>query len=181
MTRRNDDRRTPPRDQGRVDPRRSGAADRDMHLYARKRAAQARARARQEKAAFDPSPPGDDDWTVPEEETDGIRRITPPTPVGDSLDSFLQRRGWDERLQAATAWNRWADMVGEDLAARCEPVRLAGGVLVVRAESQVWATQLRYMLPQLRARVEGVLGAGSVGDIRVVVGRLEGREVPERE
>jgi predicted nucleic acid-binding Zn ribbon protein len=52
---------------------------------------------------------------------------------------------------------------------------------VVRAESQVWATQLRYMLPQLKARVEEVLGEGSVTDIRVVVGTLEGRQAPDQE
>jgi predicted nucleic acid-binding Zn ribbon protein len=169
------------RDPGRPDPRRSGAADRDQHLYARKRAAQARQRARLDRRGFDPSPPTDDDWTVPDEETDGVHRVRRPTPVGDSLGAFLDRRGWGERLRAATAWNNWEDMVGADLAARCEPVRLAGGTLVVRAESQVWATQLRYMLPQLRARVEEVLGEGSVSDVRVVVGTLEGRAAPEQE
>jgi predicted nucleic acid-binding Zn ribbon protein len=169
------------RDPARPDPRRSGAADRDYHLYARKRAAQARQRARLDRREFDPSPPTDDDWTVPDEETDGVHRVRRPTPVGDSLGAFLDRRGWGERLRAATAWNNWEDMVGADLAARCEPVRLAGGTLVVRAESQVWATQLRYMLPQLRARVEEVLGEGSVSDVRVVVGTLEGRAAPEQE
>lgn len=163
----------------RPDPRRSGAADRDGYLYARKRAAQARERARLERRDFDPGPPTDDDWTVPDEDTDGVHRIRRPTPVGDSLGTFLDRRGWGERLRAATAWNHWGDMVGTDLAARCEPVRLAGGTLVVRAESQVWATQLRYMLPQLRARVEEVLGEGSITDVRVVVGTLEGRAAPE--
>ncbi len=169
------------RDKGRPDPRRAGASDRDYYLYARKRAAQARARARLERREFDPAPPSDEDWTVPDEDNDGLHRIRRPTPVGDSLGDFLDRRGWGERLRAATAWNRWPDMVGADLAARCEPVRLAGGTLVVRAESQVWATQLRYMLPQLRARVEEVLGPGSVRDIRVVVGTLEGRTEPESE
>jgi predicted nucleic acid-binding Zn ribbon protein len=160
------------------DPRKAGQADRDEHHYARKRWAQQRERARRERRAFDPSPPSDDDWTVPEEDTDGLRRISRPTPVGDSLEAFLARRGWTERLNAATAWNRWDDMVGGDLAQHCEPVRLAGGTLVVRAESQVWATQLRYLLPQLRARVEEVLGAGSVREVRVVVGPLEGRSEP---
>jgi predicted nucleic acid-binding Zn ribbon protein len=164
----------------RPDPRRARQLDRDEHVYARRRAAQARRRAQLDRAVYDPGPPTDDDWTVPEEETDGVRRISRPTPVGDSVETLLRRRGWGERLRAATAWNRWADMVGEDLAQHCEPVRLAGGTLVVRAESQIWATQLRYLLPQLRARVEEVLGEGSVRDVRLVVGPLEGREHPER-
>ncbi len=168
-----------PRD-ARPDPRRAGQLDRDEAVYARKRAAQARQRAKRDRADYDPGPPSDDDWTVPDEDTDGVHRISRPTPIGDSVDAFLRRRGWSERLRAATAWHRWADMVGEDLAQHCEPVRLAGGTLVVRTESQVWATQLRYVLPQLRAKVEDVLGPGTVRDVRLVVGPLEGREHPER-
>ena len=165
----------------RPDPRKAGGEDRDAHLYARKRWKQQRERARLERRDYDPSPPSDDDWTVPEEETDGVRRISRPTPVGDTLESYLQRRGWGERLRAATAWSRWSDVVGTQLADRCEPVRLAGGTLVVRAESQVWATQLRYMLPQLQQKAEEVLGAGTVREVRVVVGPLEGHDEPERD
>lgn len=169
------------RGDGRTDPRRASQSDRDELLYARLRAAQRRARARSDLADYDPAPPTDDDWTVPDEETDGLHRISRPTPVGDLIGDVLDRRGWRERLQASTASQRWADVVGEELAARCEPVRLAGGVLVVRAESQVWASQLRYMLVHLRERAETVLGGGTVREVRLVVGPLEGRSAPERE
>lgn len=159
--------------------RRAGAADRDTHVYDRRRRIQARERAKQDRAAFDPAPPTDDDWVIPDEDTDGLRRIGAPTPVSDSLAAYIDRRGWGERLRGANAWTRWDEIVGSDLASRCEPVRLAGGSLVVRAESQVWATQLRYLLPQLRANVDEALGAGTVKDVRIVVGPLEGRTVPE--
>lgn len=159
--------------------RRAGAADRDAQVYARKRARQAKQRALDERKQFDPAPPTDDDWVLEDEDTDGLRRIRPPTMVGDTLDAVVQRRGWAERLRGSTAWSRWDEIVGEDLAARCEPVRLAGGSLVVRAESQVWATQLRYLLPQLRANAGEILGAGTVRDVRVIVGPLEGRTEPE--
>jgi hypothetical protein len=162
----------------RTDPtaeaRRAGWEDREASLYARKRAKQARDRAKQERREFDPRPPTDDDWTLEEPETDGLRRISPPTPVGETLGAFVRRRGWDERLRGATAWSRWDDIVGPDLAARCEPVRLAGGTLLVRAENQVWATQLRYLTAQLLQNAERVLGPGTVREVRIVVGPLEG-------
>jgi predicted nucleic acid-binding Zn ribbon protein len=158
--------------------RRAGAQDRDAAVYARRRARQARERERQDRQAYDPSPPGDDDWTMAADEGDGVRRLRPPTPVGDTLGALLRRRGWDERLRAATAWQRWPDIVGPELAARCEPVRLAGGTLVVRAEHQVWATQLRYLTAQLLANAEQVLGVGTVREVRVVVGPLEGADPP---
>jgi hypothetical protein len=72
-------------------------------------------------------------------------------------------------------WAAWEDIVGTELIAHCEPVRLAGRVLVVRAESPAWATQLRYLTTQLLERTGSVLGAGSVREVRIVVGRLEGR------
>ena len=162
-----------------VQARRAGWQDRDEAVYAKKRARSNRERARQERRAFDPGPPTDDDWTVAEPDTDGIRRISAPTPIGDSLQRFVERRGWDERLRGATAWSRWSDIVGEDLAGRCEPVRLAGGTLVIRAESQVWATQLRYLTAQLLDNARCVLGEDAVRDLRLTVGPLEGRTAPD--
>jgi predicted nucleic acid-binding Zn ribbon protein len=158
--------------------RRAGAADRDADLYAKKRAAQARKRARQERQAYDPAAPDPDaEWTVAEPETDGLRRTTAPSPLGDALAELLATKRWGERLTGATASQRWEQIVGSDLAARCEPTRLAGGTLVVRAESQVWATQLRYLLPQLRSKANEVLGEGRVREIRLEVGPLQGGTV----
>jgi predicted nucleic acid-binding Zn ribbon protein len=159
--------------------RRAGWEDRDEHLYARKRARQARDRAKQDRKAFDPAPPADEDWTVAEEETDGLRRIRPPTAIGESLEALVRRRGWDERLRATTAWSRWEDIVGPELAGRCEPVRLAGGTLVIRAESQVWATQLRYLTTQLLTNARTVLGEHAVRELRFTVGPLQGEPAAE--
>ena len=153
--------------------RRAAAGDRDAAVYARKRWRRAQERAKQERQNFDPSPPSDDDWTVAEEGTDGVRRLSRPLPVGEALDQVVRRRGWDERLRGAAAWARWEEIVGTDMARRCEPVRLAGGVLVVRAESSVWATQLRYLIPQLQANAIEVLGTGAVRSVHIVVGPLE--------
>lgn len=153
--------------------RKAGAADRDEHLYARKRAAQRRRRDALERRGFDPAPADPDtEWTV--EEGSGLRRTTAPQPVGEAVQQLLEGRRWGERLTGATASQRWVDIVGTDLAARCEPVRLAGGTLVVRAESQVWATQLRYMLSHLQERANEVLGGDGVREVRLVVGPLEG-------
>jgi hypothetical protein len=48
-------------------------------------------------------------------------------------------------------------------------------VLVVRAESPVWATQLRYLTAQLIERADMALGLGSVREVRITVGPLEGQ------
>ena len=152
--------------------RRAGRIDVDEHVYARRRAQQARRRAKQDRDAFDPSPPADDDWVVPEEDTDGLRKVGPPTPLGDTLNELIERQGWGERLGASRMAARWEEIVGPDLAQQCEPVRLAGGTLVIRAATPTWATQLRYLTPQLKTNAAQVLGAGAVREVRVIVGDL---------
>jgi predicted nucleic acid-binding Zn ribbon protein len=161
--------------------RQASAADRDERLYERRRATQSRRRVAADEAAFDPAPPGDEDWTVEVDQSDALRRVAPPTTLDQTLRELVRRRGWEERLRGASAWSRWDAIVGTELAARCEPVRLVRGVLTIRAESQVWATQLRYLVTRLQVNVNEHLGAGSVREVRIVVGALEGRDAPDVE
>lgn len=116
--------------------------------------------------------PSDEDDIV--EDGDRVRRVPSPEPVADLLGGMVRQRGWEERLQGARLEREWVAIVGADLARRCEPVRLAGRTLVVRAENRTWATQLRYMTAEIRARTEGVLGEGEVREVRITVGPLGG-------
>jgi len=120
-------------------------------------------------------PPSADDWTVAESDEPTLTRVEGPTALSGELAKVARRPGWGERLGAARVWAAWDEMVGEELAAHCEPVRLAGRVLVVRADTPAWATQLRYLTSQLIERAEVALGPGSVREVRVTVGSLEGR------
>jgi len=119
-------------------------------------------------------PPAPDDWSVAEDDEPTLQRVEGPQEIGGEIARLLRRPGWSERLGAARVAAAWDDIVGEQLAAHCEPVRLAGRVLVVRASTPAWATQLRYLTTQLIERAEAVLGPGSVREVNVTVGRLEG-------
>ena len=158
------------------DPRSARHRDRDERVYDRRRRADARRRARLDREAYDPSPPTDDDWVTPDPDTDGLRRVRPPTPVGADVERFLAQRGWSDRLRGTRVFTRWEEIVGADLARRCEPVRVAGGILVIRAESQVWATQLHYLTPVLLRSAAQVLGPDTVRSVRLVVGPLQGTQ-----
>jgi hypothetical protein len=120
----------------------------------------------------DLGPVADDEWVVAVEEEPTLRRVTGPTPLGSEVERLLRRPGWGERLGAGRVAAHWEEIVGTDLASRCEPVRLAGRVLVVRAESAAWATQLRYLSGQLLERLAVVISDATVREIRVIVGRL---------
>ena len=117
-------------------------------------------------------PPAPGDWSVAEDEDAHLTRVEGPTALAGELSRITRRAGWSERLGAAQVAAAWADIVGEELTAHCEPVRLAGRVLTVRAASPVWATQLRYLTTQLVERTDAVLGPGSVREVNITVGRL---------
>lgn len=95
-----------------------------------------------------------------------------PRTVADLLRAIAARRGWDRRLEGARIHERWAAIAGDELARHTEPVRLVGGVLVVRAESAAWATQVRYLGAALAARANEELGEGQVTKVTVTAGPL---------
>ncbi len=89
--------------------------------------------------------------------------------MGDLLGELTSARGWAPRLRDARVHGRWSQIVGPELAAHVQPVRLHGGVLVVRAESSPWATQVRYLSAHVAERANEILGPGSVRRVNVVV------------
>jgi len=137
-------------------------------------AARTRRDVRRRAPLSDLGPISDDEWSAASDDDPDLHRVTAPTSLGAEIARLAGRTGWAERLGAASVAARWSDIVGEELTGRCEPVRISGGVLVVRAESAVWATQLRYLQVQLAERASSVLGPGSVQEVRIVVGALEG-------
>ena len=152
------------------DARKAIRRDLDASVYARRRRRQDARRDALERDQFDPSPPTDDDWTVPDR--DGLRRLpAAPEPLGDLLGDLMESRGWSARLRASTLFARWEEVVGADVARNCEPVRLVGGVLVVTATSPSWATQLRYLAGDLQLAVNRALGEPVVERVEVRVSR----------
>lgn len=119
-------------------------------------------------------PEGDRGTWVRDEEDRLVRRDS-PQPLSEAIAGRVGRRpGWRDRLEGAAIFSRWEAIVGEELARRCEPVRLAGGRLVVRAESATWATQVRYLVEEIRHRANHELRPGLVKSVEVVVGGLRG-------
>lgn len=144
--------------------------DRDPAVYARRRARAARRRTADDHRAFDPAPPGDDDWVVPDR-SQVVRVPRGPESLADILDDVVRDRRWGERLRGASVFDRWGEVVGDELAQHCQPVRLTGGVLTVAASSPQWATQLRYLAGRLQLNVNAALGEPVVESVHVVVGR----------
>ena len=143
-------------------------SDLDRATFDRERARAAKRRAALDREQYQPGPPGEDDYVVGDRSQ--VKRVTgTPQPLGEVLDSVMRHRHWNERMRSAHVFANWADVVGDDVARNCSPVRLVGGVLVVAASSPSWATQLRYLAPRLRLAVNTALGEPMVERVEVTV------------
>ncbi|MFT6804382.1 MAG: putative nucleic acid-binding Zn ribbon protein [Nitriliruptoraceae bacterium] len=117
-------------------------------------------------------------WSLEDQEVvipDGtdLRPAPASATLGDVLGAMVKARGWEERLLGADLEGRWAEVVGEQLALRSSPGRLAGGVLQILVDSPQWAAQLSYMTDTIAGRVAAVTGR-EVRDVVVVVSRDRG-------
>lgn len=112
-----------------------------------------------------------EDWEFPD--------ARPERPLPKTLSTLVQgmasSKGWGGRLHGARVHSAWPEIAGEELARHVQPVRLAGGVLVVRASSAAWATQVTYLAAQLRDRANAVLGEGEVRTVTVQTDRPDRR------
>ena len=90
-----------------------------------------------------------------------------PQTVARSVDRLVGELGWSAPVAVGGVVGRWEQVVGPEVAAHATPERFEDGVLVVRADSTAWATQLRLLEPVLARRLDEELGAGVVTKLQV--------------
>jgi predicted nucleic acid-binding Zn ribbon protein len=91
-----------------------------------------------------------------------------PKPLSDAVERLVESKGWTTEINVHTLLARWGLLVGAANAAHSSPEGYADTVLTVRADSTAWATQLRYMAPQLVAMLNEQLGDGTITRIKVL-------------
>lgn len=95
-----------------------------------------------------------------------------PLPLGAAINRLITERGWEAPAAVGGVMGRWPQIVGDDLANHCVPLRYDEDpderVLTVQCDSTAWATQLRLLAPQLVARLNADLGHGTVRMIKVL-------------
>jgi predicted nucleic acid-binding Zn ribbon protein len=95
-------------------------------------------------------------------------------PVVDALDAIRRefRMGAPSEIDALLG--SWDDLVGAALAAHSRPQTVRAGVLVVLADAEAWAGQLRYLDQVLVGRIAEELPSVTVREVRVSVARAPG-------
>ncbi|PLX82199.1 MAG: DUF721 domain-containing protein [Desulfuromonas sp.] len=81
------------------------------------------------------------------------------------IQDLLRRQGLEGKLREYRAWEIWNEVVGPQIAARAQPLRIRDGVLEVRVDQAVWMQQLQLLKPQLLLRLNQRLGENLLHDI----------------
>lgn len=105
-----------------------------------------------------------------------------PTRIGGTLSSLAHGWGMENPAETARLFASWEQIVGPEVAARCRPTSLKGGVLKVRTESAVWASEFRYLSADVIARINSELGKPVIREVKpwVKAGVGENGPMPRR-
>ena len=88
----------------------------------------------------------------------GVAKKAAPKGIVDALDKEARRLGAPGADALRVVFGRWAEIVGEETARHCRPLRLSAGTLVVGVGDPARATELRYRGREILDRVEAVTG-----------------------
>jgi hypothetical protein len=90
-----------------------------------------------------------------------------PAAIRGVLLEGAVKWGLESPLEIARVFGSWREMVGDQVAARCEPATIADGVLKVWAASAPWANELKYLAPEVIRRVNAGVGRDVVRELKV--------------
>lgn len=90
-----------------------------------------------------------------------------PQGLATICGSLAQGDVWSKNLKLARLRNNWAEVVGDAVARHSQVTSYADGVLTIRTESTVWATQLTYLVPQIAENIRASLKGLEIREIKV--------------
>jgi predicted nucleic acid-binding Zn ribbon protein len=97
------------------------------------------------------------------------RRDDDPVPIADALAQVRAELGLPDGDALRTLVERWAEVVGDDVAAHARLDALRDGTLVVVTDDPIWASQLRYLEGAILDRANELAGGPVAASVRVRV------------
>ena len=91
-----------------------------------------------------------------------------PRPLNEAMDRLLRSLKGGDRQTTVTVFSRWAELVGDSVAAHVRPLKLDGGTLVVEVDDPAWATQMKFLERDLLDRLTAA-GSGPVERVEIRV------------
>ena len=75
--------------------------------------------------------------------------INSSSSLAGALDAILDRLGAETTTAITGVFGEWPKIVGEQVAQHVTPIKLERGRLIVEIDDPSWATQMRFLEPQL--------------------------------
>ncbi|MDP9074202.1 MAG: DUF721 domain-containing protein, partial [Actinomycetota bacterium] len=82
---------------------------------------------------------------------------------------LADRLGAPKPKVLTTVFSRWEEIVGATVAAHAWPLSLSQGVLRIGVDQPAWATQLRFLGPDLMKRLASATGDDAIESVEVKV------------
>lgn len=101
--------------------------------------------------------------------------------ISKLLNAWVEESEMGRRLKAERAALKWAEAVGEGIAARTRVERVEGDALIIATESPSWSSELSFRKAQIIKRLNELVGEEVIKDIRPVVKPLLRRRREVRE
>lgn len=76
-----------------------------------------------------------------------------PQPISYGIERLLRSLRGGDRRATVTVFSRWADLVGDGVAAHVRPLKLDQGTLIVEVDDPAWATQMKFLEEDLLKRL----------------------------
>ena len=91
-----------------------------------------------------------------------------PKSLGNSIDELIKGFGWQGKVAEGDLFANWKLIVGDRVAEFSYPEDFAKGILTIRCKSTAWATQLRIMSSEIKAKIAERLPDLEVSEIKVI-------------
>lgn len=83
-----------------------------------------------------------------------MHKKSAPQPIADVLKSAFKKWHLEQPLKKYSIWNYWEEIVGRQIAAKAQPLRVQEKTLVVGVVSHSWMTELTHMKTMLLKRIQ---------------------------
>ena len=97
--------------------------------------------------------------------------------IPDVLGQLLKSHGMESRMLEYTLQQHWPEIVGEHIGHHTWPESIRHRKLYLVAENSVWLQQLRFLKPELLAKLSSCTGGDAITDIVLRAGTPPAPEV----
>ena len=105
---------------------------------------------------------------TPNDHDDEIPSFHNMVTLGEQLDVLLGRLGSESAAAINSVFTNWPVLVGANVAAHVTPIKIEQQRLLVEVDEASWATQMRFLEPQLLASLSTATTSTIIGiDVRV--------------